>query len=65
MLDRLLRAAVALWFFMLSTAVAYGLGALLAHDGDVTGLPYARIASRTCLLSFLAMIGIQLGMFGV
>ena len=57
MTERLIRGAVASWFLMLAGIIAFGLGTMLQGDGPMTGLDYARIASKTCLLSFLAMMG--------
>ena len=57
MTDRLIRGAVALWFLMLASIVASGIGTTLLSDLPFNGLDYARFASKACLLSFLAMMG--------
>ncbi len=56
MTDRLIRGAVALWFLMLASIVASGIGTTLLSDLPFNGLDYARFASKACLLSFLAMM---------
>ena len=57
MTDRLIRGAVALWFLMLASTVAYGIASTLVNDVPLTGLDIARLTSKACLLSFLAMMG--------
>jgi protein-S-isoprenylcysteine O-methyltransferase Ste14 len=56
MTDRLIRWAVAAWFLMLASVVAYGLGSAHSIEASSSLLDYARLASKLCLLSFLAMI---------
>jgi protein-S-isoprenylcysteine O-methyltransferase Ste14 len=57
MTDRLIRWIVASWFLLLAVTIAFGIGTVLAADTALTELDYARLASKACLLSFLAMMG--------
>lgn len=57
MIDRLIRWTVASWFLLLAATVAFGIGNTLVSDAPLTQLDCARFASKTCLLSFLAMMG--------
>lgn len=57
MIDRLIRGAVASWFLMMACLVAFGIGRMLSGMMPLTELDYARLASKGCLLSFLAMMG--------
>jgi protein-S-isoprenylcysteine O-methyltransferase Ste14 len=57
MIDRLIRWTVASWFLLLALTIAFGIGTALSTDTAMTELDYARLASKVCLLSFLAMMG--------
>lgn len=57
MTDRLIRWTVAAWFLMLASVIAYGVVNTHSVDASSGLLDYARLASKLCLLSFLAMMG--------
>lgn len=57
MIDQLIRWTVASWFLLLATTIAFGVGTTLFVEAAMTELDYARLASKACLLSFLAMMG--------
>jgi protein-S-isoprenylcysteine O-methyltransferase Ste14 len=54
--DGLVRIVVAGWFFLLALALAYSLFAL-TNFAALDGLALARLFSKSCVLSFVALIG--------
>jgi protein-S-isoprenylcysteine O-methyltransferase Ste14 len=54
--DRVVRFTVGLWFFFLATATAYNLFAANSFAA-LDSLDLARLFSKSCVLSFLALLG--------